>query len=177
MTENILGTFFTKEEGRAYECNEGDITVAEGYSCLNGAKQKFLNFEDPITAECFLEFDLGSGKDLCVKGATTKATHITMYEAEFPSGALPTEDIDDGSYKRFVTAYQLKVGEIQLPLADDNSAIVSGDFLALDDYDGGLDKYTGSTASDKVCLALESKSANTGGYIICQLLEPFIPFQ
>ena len=38
-TGNIIGTFFEKAEGRTYECNEGDISVDSGYSCINGAKQ------------------------------------------------------------------------------------------------------------------------------------------
>ena len=171
-TGNIIGTFFEKEEGRTYECSEGDITVADGYSCINGAKQKFFNFEAPIKAECFLEFDLTD--DLCVKGAETLATHMTMYEAEFPTGAFPQEDISDGSYKRFVTAFKLKKGELQLPLADNNSAIAVGDFLAITTYDDGVDKYTGES---EFVQALESKNANEGGYIIVNMLEDKIPFQ
>lgn len=177
MSDYILGTFFDKSEGRSYEVDEGDVTVSEGLSCLNGNKQKFFTFENPVESECFLEFDLGANKELLMKPATTEARYITQYEAELPSGALPTEDIDDGSYKRFVTAYKLRTGEMQLPLASDNASITAGDFLALETYNGGVDKYTGSTASDKTCRALESKSANTGGYIICELLEPVIPFQ
>ena len=176
MTENIIGTFFEKAEGRAYEVNEGNVSVDTGYSTINGAKQKFFKFANPIGAENFLQFDLGSGKDLTMTKATTKATHITMYEPEFPSGAYPTSAVTDGSYRRFVTAFKLKTGELQLPLADDNVAITSGDYLCLDAYNTGLDKYTGSTATMQVCQALESKSANSGGYIIVHLFEDAIPF-
>lgn len=176
MTENIIGTFFDKEEGRAYEVNEGNVSVDTGYSTINGAKQKFFKFANPIGAENFLQFDLGSGKDLQMTKATTKATHITMYEPEFPQGAYPTSAVNDGSYKRFVTAFKLKTGELQLPLADDNVAITSGDYLCLDAYNTGLDKYTGSTSSMQVCQALESKSANEGGYILVYLTEDSIPF-
>lgn len=171
-TNNVIGTFFEKEDGRTYECSEGDISVSTGYSCINGAKQKFLNFEAPITAECFLEFDLTD--DLTVKGAEELATHMTMYEAEFPSGALPQQAITDGSYKRFVTAFKFKKGEMLLPLADNNSAINVGDFLAITTYDDGVDKYTGES---EFVQALESKKANEGGYIIVNMLEDKIPFQ
>ena len=61
MTDNIIGTFFKKEEGRAYEVNEGNVSVDTGYSTINGAKQKFFKFANPIGAENFLQFDLGSG--------------------------------------------------------------------------------------------------------------------
>ena len=44
-TGNIIGTFFEKEEGRTYECNEGDISVDSGYSCINGAKQQFSSLK------------------------------------------------------------------------------------------------------------------------------------
>lgn len=176
MTNNKIGTFFEKEEGRTYELNEGNISVTTGFSCINGAKQNFFNFVAPVGAENFLEFDLGSGKDLVMKGATTLATHITMYDPEYPAGKFPTEAITDGSYKRFVTAFKLKTGELILPLASDNVAITSGDYLCLDAYNTGLDKYTGSTATMKVCQALESKPANSGGYIICYLTDDKIPF-
>lgn len=175
-TGNVIGTFFEKAEGRTYEVNEGNVSIDTGYSTINGAKQKFFKFQYPIEAENFLQFDLGSGKDLQMTKATTKATHITMYPCEFPSGAFPTEAVNDGSYKRFVTAFKLKTGELILPLADDNVAITSGDYLCLDAYNTGLDKYTGSTASMQVCQALESKSANSGGYIIVHLYEDAIPF-
>ena len=175
MTENVIGTFFEKHEGRAYEVNEGNISVSTGHSCINGAKQKFFSFENPIDAECFLEFDLSHG-ELLMKGATSKATHITMYEAECPNGAYPQQAITDGSYRRFVTAFKLKTGELQLPLADDNSEISEGDYLALTTYDGGLDKYTGSSSDLQVVQALESVSANSGGYIICYLSKEEIPF-
>ena len=171
-TGNIIGTFFEKEEGRTYECNEGDISVDSGYSCINGAKQQFFKFEAPILAESFLEFDLTD--DLCVKGAESLATHMTQYEAEFPSGAFPQEAITDGSYKRFVTAFKLRKGEMQLPLADNNSAIAVGDFLAITTYDDGVDKYTGES---EFVQALESKQANEGGYIIVNMIEDKIPFQ
>lgn len=176
MTNNTIGTFFEKPEGRTYELNEGNISVDTGYSTINGAKQKFFKFASPVEAENFLEFDLGSGKDLVMKGATTMATHITMYDAEFPNGKFPQSAINDGSYKRFVTAFKLKTGELMLPLADNNVAITSGDYLCLDAYNTGLDKYTGTTASKKVCQALESKTANSGGYIICYLTDDKIPF-
>jgi hypothetical protein len=174
-TDNIIGTFFEKSEGRAYELNEGNVSIDTGYSTINGAKQTFFKFANPVEAENFLEFDLANG-ELLMKGATTKATHITMYDAEFPSGSYPTAPVTDGSYKRFVTAFKLKTGELQLPLADDNVAITSGDYLCLDAYNTGLDKYTGSTATMKVCQALESKSANSGGYILCYLHNEEIPF-
>ena len=170
-TGNIIGTFFEKAEGRTYECNEGDISVDSGYSCINGAKQKFFKFEAPITAECFLEFDTTA--DLTVKGAEEMATHMTMYEAEFPTGAFPQEEITDGSYRRFVTAFKLRKGEMQLPLADNNSAITVGDFLAITTYNDGVDKYTGES---EYVQALESKSANEGGYIIVNMVEDKIPF-
>lgn len=176
MTDNIIGTFFKKEEGRAYEVNEGNVSVASGYSTINGAKQDFFYFANPIGAENFLQFDLGSGKDLTMTKATTKATHITMYDPELPKGAYPKTSVNDGSYRRFVTAFKLKTGELQLPLADDNVAITSGDYLCVSAYNTGLDKYTGSTPSMQVCQALESKSANSGGYIIVHLYEDAIPF-
>jgi len=176
MTENIIGTFFSKDEGRAYEVNEGNVSVSTGHSCINGIKQKFFAFANPIGAENFLEFDLGSGKDLQMTKATTKATHITMYEPELPKGEYPQSAVEDGSYKRFVTAFKLKTGELILPLKSTNVAITSGDYLCLHAYNTGLDKYTGSTASMKVCQALESKSANSGGYILCYLSEDAIPF-
>lgn len=53
MTENTLGTFYDKEQGKTYEVNEGDVTVAEGYSTLNASKQKFISFENPVGAENF----------------------------------------------------------------------------------------------------------------------------
>ena len=169
MTENTLGTFYDKEQGKTYEVNEGNVTVSEGYSSLNANKQqKFITFENPVGAENFLEFDFTD--DLLVKGATTKATHITMYEPEFPYGKLPTENITDGSYRRFVTAFELKVGEVQLPVSDTNSAIAKGDGLKITDYHSGLDKHT--NASEIV--ALESKPANTGGYIIAYLKVPYL---
>lgn len=171
-TDNIIGTFFEKAEGRAYELNEGDVSIDTGYSTINGAKQSFFKFENPVEAENFLEFDLANG-ELLMKGATTKATHITMYDAEFPSGKYPTEPVTDGSYKRFVTAFKLKTGELQLPLVDDNQAIKSGDFLGLDAYNTGLDKATGDTGD---VVALEDKSANDGGYILCYLHKEEIPF-
>ena len=176
MTDNVIGTFFEKAEGRTYEVNEGNVSIDTGYSTINGAEQKFFKFQYPIKQENFLQFDLGSGKDLQMTKATTMATHITMYPCEFPSGAFPTEAINDGSYKRFVTAFKLKEGELILPLASDNVAITSGDYLCLDAYNTGLDKYTGSTATMQVCQALESKSANSGGYIICYLSDDKIPF-
>ena len=169
-TNNIIGTFFEKAEGRTYECNEGAITVDNGYSCINGAKQKFFKFASPILAESFLEFDLT--EDLTVKGATTVATHMTMYEAEFPTGGFPQEAINDGSYRRFVTAFKLKKGEMQLPLADNNSAIAVGDYLAIVDYKDGVNKYEGDS---HFVQALESKSANEGGYIIVNMIEDKIP--
>jgi len=43
-TGNVIGTFFEKEEGRTYVCNEGNISVDTGYSTINGAKQKFFKF-------------------------------------------------------------------------------------------------------------------------------------
>ena len=171
-TGNVIGTFFEKEEGRTYECNEGDISVSTGYSCINGAKQKFFNFEAPIGAECFLEFDTTA--DLTVKGAETLATHMTMYEAEFPHGKFPQEAITDDSYRRFVTAFKLRKGEMQLPLADNNSAISVGDFLAITTYDDGVDVYSGES---EFVQALESKKANEGGYIIVNMIEDKIPFQ
>ena len=169
-TGNVIGTFFEKEEGRTYECNEGNISVDNGYSCINGAKQKFFKFASPILAESFLEFDLT--EDLTVKGAETVATHMTQYEAEYPSGAFPQENITDGSYRRFVTAFKLKKGEMQLPLADNNSAIVVGDYLAIVDYKDGVDKYTGES---HFVQALESKQANEGGYIIVNMIEDKVP--
>lgn len=176
MTNNTIGTFFEKEEGRTYEVNEGNISVDTGYSTINGAKQTFFKFAAPVGPESFLEFDLGNNKELLVKGATTAATHITMYEPEFPAGKFPEGAITNGSYRRFVTAFKLKAGELILPLADDNAAITAGDYLALDAYNTGLDKYTGSTSSMQVCQALESKAANEGGYIICYLTDDKIPF-
>ena len=104
------------------------------------------------------------------------ATTGTHLPSPCPSGAFPTSAVNDGSYKRFVTAFKLHTGELILPLASDNVAITSGDYLCLDAYNTGLDKYTGSTASMKVCQALESKSANSGGYIIVHLYEDAIPF-
>ena len=171
-TQNIIGTFFEKAEGRAYELNEGNVSIDVGYSTINGAKQTFFKFAKPVEAENFLEFDLANG-ELLMKGATTKATHITMYDAEFPSGKYPTEPVNDGSYKRFVTAFKLKTGELQLPLVDDNQAIKSGDFLGLDAYNTGLDKATGNTGD---VVALEDKKANDGGYILCYLHKEEIPF-
>ena len=171
-TQNIIGTFFEKAEGRAYELNEGNVSIDTGYSTINGAKQTFFKFAKPVEAENFLEFDLANG-ELLMKGATTKATHITMYDAEFPSGKYPTEPITDGSYKRFVTAFKLKTGELQLPLVDDNQEIKSGDFLGLDAYNTGLDKATGNTGD---VVALEDKKANDGGYILCYLHKEEIPF-
>lgn len=169
MTENTLGTFYDKEQGKTYEVNEGDVTVSEGYSSLNANKQqKFITFENPVGAENFLEFDFSD--DLLVKGATTKATHITMYEPEFPYGKLPQENITDGSYRRFVTAFELKVGEVQLPLSDTNSAITKGNGLKITDYHTGLDKHT----DDSEIVALESKPANSGGYIIAYLKVPYL---
>lgn len=175
-TGNMIGTFFEKEEGRTYVVNEGNVTVTTGYSSLNGNKQKFFNFQNPVGAEDFVEFDLGNGKELQIKGATSEATHITQYEPEFPSGALPTENITDGSYQRYVTAFRLTVGEIQLPLSATNSAITAGDYLVVDTYSKGVDKYAGTTASKKTVIALESKTANEGGYIICELTQPSVPF-
>ena len=93
-TGNVIGTFFEKEEGRTYEVNEGNVSIDTGYSTINGAKQKFFKFQYPVGAENFLQFDLGSGKDLQVTKATTKATHITMYDPEFPSGAFPTSAVN-----------------------------------------------------------------------------------
>ena len=58
MTNNTIGTFFEKAEGRTYELNEGNISVDTGYSTINGAKQKFFKFQYPIGAENFLQFDL-----------------------------------------------------------------------------------------------------------------------
>ena len=168
MTENTLGTFYDKEQGKTYEVNEGNVTVAEGYSTLNASKQKFISFAKPVGAENFLEFDFSD--DLLVKGATTKATHITMYEPEFPYGKLPQENITDGSYRRFVTAFELKVGEVQLPLSDTNSAIAKGNGLKITDYHTGLDKHT----NDSEIVALESKPANSGGYIIAYLKVPYL---
>ena len=162
-TGNVIGTFFEKEEGRTYVCNEGNISVDTGYSTINGATQKFLE-------ESFLEFDLTD--DLCVKGATTVATHMTQYEAEFPSGAFPQQAITDGSYKRYVTAFKLRKGEMQLPLADNNSAIAVGDYLAITTYADGVDKYEGDS---HFVQALESKTANEGGYIIVNMIEDKIP--
>ena len=169
-TGNVLGTFFEKEEGRTYVCNEGNISVDTGYSTINGAKQKFFKFASPILAESFLEFDLTD--DLCVKGATTVATHMTQYEAEFPSGAFPQQAITNGSYKRYVTAFKLRKGEMQLPLADNNKAIAVGDYLAITTYNDGVDKYTGES---HFVQALESKTANEGGYIIVNMIEDKIP--
>lgn len=171
-TQNIIGTFFEKAEGRAYELNEGNVSIDVGYSTINGAKQTFFKFAKPVEAENFLEFDLANG-ELLMKGATEKATHITMYDPEFQSGKYPTEPITDGSYKRFVTAFKLKTGELQLPLVDDNKEIKSGDFLGLDAYNTGLDKATGNTGD---VVALEDKKANDGGYILCYLHKEEIPF-
>ena len=156
MTDNVIGTFFEKSEGRTYEVNEGNVSIDTGYSTINGAEQKFFKFQYPIKQENFLQFDLGSGKDLQMTKATTMATHITMYPCEFPSGAFPQEEITDGSYKRYVTAFKLRNGEMQLPLADNNSAIAVGDYLAITTYDDGVDVYTGES---EFVQALESKNA------------------
>ena len=173
MTNNVMGTFFPKEEGFTYEVNEGNVSINEGYSVLNRSRQKYLTFANPVYEECFLQFD--DTAELTVKPAGSGyATHITMYDPQFPAGKLPQEAINDGSYRRYVTANQLKTGEMILPLADDNAAISVGDYLSIKSYDEGLD----ATAEESSTVtAREAKAANSGGYIIVFVTEPRIPVE
>lgn len=175
MTDNVMGTFFPKEEGFTYEVNEGNVLINEGYSVLNRSRQKFLSFAKQVNEECFLQFD--NTAELTVKPAETGfATHITMYDPQFPAGKLPQSAISDGSYRRYVTANQLKTGEMILPLADNNAAISVGDILCVKAYNTGLDKMTGSGVASPVT-AREAKDANTGGYIIVYAEEAKIPIK
>lgn len=173
MTNNVMGTFFPKEEAFTYEVNEGNVSINTGYSVLNRSRDKFLTFANPVHEECFLEFD--DERELTLKPATGDyATHITMYDPQFPAGKLPQEAINDGSYHRYVAGNQLKTGEIILPLADDNAAISVGDPLSIQAYNTGLDK---SGEESSTVTAREAKAANSGGYIIVYATEARIPIE
>ena len=53
---------------------------------------------------------------------------------------------------------------------DDAPAIAKGNGLKITDYHTGLDKHT----NDSEIVALESKPANSGGYIIAYLKVPYL---
>lgn len=186
MTESRIATFFTKEDGRAFEVNEGTATEEVGYSLLNGNEQKYMKFANPCKAESLLVFDFTD--DYLVKPAEAgdEALFISMYDAEWRAGKRSAQLYNNG-YHRMVTAYKLREGEIQLPLSATNSAISAGDFLVATTYNGGLDLYTSpndSLGDDddpiddsnmKIVQAVEDKAVNSGGYITCYLHRGAIP--
>ena len=171
----IIGTYFYPDEMKDYATVEGDLTIAEGISCETGKRNKYMQFENEITPETFVEFsdelDEKYGM-ICVQKAEAKATHITMYEPEFETGFLPDEDAEDGEYeRRHVACGQLRDGrEYRLPLSDANAVIKVNDPVEIS-ADGKLDKASDDTG----VIALEEKSANEGGEIFVHLNVPYIP--
>lgn len=183
-----MATFFSKEEGKTYECLEGTITRTKGvYSLLNGAKIDVISFASPIGPETFLKHGSAALSVQAVAEHTgtgdnavyDTATHITMYEPEWGQGEIPrptgsNATISQGNYtNRAVTAFELKTGEMMLPLSASNSAISVGDPLEVDADTMGLEK--GGAGSTSKCTALEAKAANKGGYILVDMREPSIP--
>lgn len=171
----IIGTYFYPEEMKDYAVKEGDVSVATGISCETGKRAKYLQFEDEIEPETFLEFsdtvDEKYGM-ICMQRAAEKATHITMYEPEFEGGFMIDEEAADGEYeRRHVACGQLRDGrEYRLPLSDENAVIKVNDKLEIA-VDGKLDKSDDDTG----VVALEEKTANEGGEIFVHLNVPYIP--
>lgn len=167
-----LGTFFEKEQGKTYICNEGNYTVATGISTISGKTEVYGTFATPIKAEGFVEFDLGENKEMQIKAAATGSTvrYITQYEPELPAGKIPQANKTD--YRRAVTAFRLPSGELELPLAASNSAIVAGDSITVVSANGGVDKDSnaGEASESGKVIALESKAANSADpYILCEI--------
>lgn len=194
MAPNTLGTFFETSEGYTYQCVEGTISKDEGYSILNGAKQKIIKFANGIGPETFLRFnttydlavenvpssEAASGSGASAKEAVLNyATHICEKEPEWKSGAIPypssSATLTQGNYEmRIVTAYRLTTGEMELPLSASNSALKPGDAVIFDPSTGALDKATGDDADNSTTTCLETIAANKGGYVLVDLREPRI---
>lgn len=171
----IIGTYFYPDEMKDYAVVEGDVTVATGISCETGKRAEYLQFEDEIAPETFLEFTSTVDEKygmICMGRATEKATHITMYEPEFEGGFMINEDMADGEYeRRHVACGQLRDGrEYRLPLSDANAVIKVNDNVSIS-ADGKLDKSDDETG----VVALEEKTANEGGEIFVHLNVPYIP--
>lgn len=99
---------------------------------------------------------------MTLAGTGDIATHFNPYAPEV-NGTLPKATTAQGSYpNRYVGAVKLKSGELQLPLAPDNSEIKVGDKLNIKAKGGKLDKTTETTY---VVESYENIPANTGGYI------------
>lgn len=174
MTQ-IIGTYFYPEEMKDYAVAEGDVTVSEGISCETGKRAKYLNFENEILPETFLQFSNTVDEKygmICMEKATTQATHINMYEPEFEGGFMIDEAVEDGDYdRRHVACGQFRDGrEYRLPLSSTNAVIKVNDPVIIS-ADGKLDKADDDTG----VIALEEKTANEGGEIFVHLLHGFIP--
>lgn len=163
-----IGTFYSKEEMKTYDVEEGAVTITKGLSRPHGDPVEVATFENQVDEENFL---IRGTKERSLKLAEAGevATHINMYDPEF-TGAVPSEDAIEGAYEpRFVAAAKLKSGEQLMPLAPDNVEIKAGDKLEIKDPKKGLDK---SAATTNVATSWDDVPANTGGYILVELDGP-----
>lgn len=163
-----IGTFYSKEEMKTYDVEEGALTVSKALSRPHGDPIVVINLAAQVDEENFLVQGT-SERSLKLAPAGGVATHINMYAPEV-SGVLPTENAAAGAYEpRFVAAAKLKSGEQLMPLAPDNVEIKAGDKLEIKDPKKGLDK---SAATTNVATSWDDIPANTGGYILVELDGP-----
>lgn len=159
------GVIFPREDTKTYELLEGDFTVQTGINVRNGEKTSIGLFSKQVDEENFLVYGAEElSMELAPEGGV--ATHFNQFEPELQK-ALPTENKTNGNYtRRIVGASRLVPTEVHLPLASDNVEISVGNNLEIKGAKLGLDK---STATTNVARALESKKANSGGYILVSI--------
>lgn len=163
-----IGTFYSKEEMKTYDVEEGAVIITKGLSRPHGDPVETATFENQVDEENFL-IPGTNERSIKLAAAGEIATHINMYDPEF-SGKVPTESAAAGEYEpRFVAAAKLKSGEQLMPLASDNVEIKAGDKLEIKDPKLGLDKTLETT---DVAISWDDVPANTGGYILAEVSGP-----